>query len=474
MNCNDITAKNEVDQIKCCIQDLETKQLQLNGAAIEKKELQIELLKSSSFIEEMTKKHDIIKSQFTENQKAIWSVYQKTKIELENINRFKESLNASIVQRKKDIENLGCWVKQQDVKNKNLDEKNSKLKECLNEDKDCQTRLENDYQNQKVCLEKTNEELNTSLCQLEEKTYQLQVEKEENRKLKSEIVYFEDEISRTIDKSKLTELQLIKDKDILKTNVQIKKTCNLELNNIIGELKNERQELAEALKKSNESIRVLKQTIERERDQAEKCIDELRMEKSNVEREKEWLENKAEEQMEKLKTCTNQNKQFKARTDELKYKLETAVKSCDEKLKITTEKMDQINCENQSLEIELASKTGIIEELQEKLSEVERARKAVGDEIHCLKRELENLKQKQILMSLKYNPQNSCIDFNRHSSCSVNNVFDDTELDGDKIRMRLKCDDDGDVSNASFNNENDQNFEKLMSKFDSVLKYCNK
>lgn len=466
MNDNDLTAKKEIDQLKCCIKDLETKQLQLNGVATEKKELQNCLFNSSSFIEETIRKHAIIYSQFDENHKAIWSEYQKKKGELEKINCFKESLNVSIEQITKKIENVGCWLKQQEEKNSNLEENNFKLRQCLNEDIDSQTSLENDYQNQKVCLEKTIEELSIATCQLEDQTSELKTKKDENQKLKSEIRCIQDELLRKIDKFKFTELQLIRDKDVLKKNVQIKKNCNLELNNVICEHKNERQELVEALEKSNENINVLKQTVEKERVQGEKCIDEIRMEKSNVEKEKDELENKAEEQAEKLNECNHQNEQFKARLDELQYKLETAVKSGDEKRKISIEKMDRIDCEMKNLNIEMASKAEIVDELQEKLSEVERTRKTVGDEIYCLKRELDNLKQKQYIMSFND-------DQNSHSSGSVNNVLVESELDAEKLRMRMNCDVDDDCD-TKFINENDQNFEKLMTKFDMVLKYCKK
>lgn len=444
------------NNLKCCTKELEVKQSQLCDATMEQKELESRLFNTSTFIDDSIKNHEMAHAQYTDNYNTLKCKYQNKTKELENANNLKDCLTVKIDEMDEKIRKLSCWLKKQAESNKCLETENCNLKEFDCKDNNYKYKLENEIQNRIKCSENIVEELNVAALKMEEKNQEVKKEKEECRRLKCKIERVQNEILKKVEHSKVLEMQLTKDKDMLKTEIQIQKNRNMELNKILCEQKTERQELSAALEKSYEKIDALKRTLDKVRVQTQQYIDYLRKERSNHGgKEREELDRETERQMEELKKLENENKRLRCQMDELQCKFETIIKNSEEKQKLSTEKIEKINCDTKKLMLEMTSKNQTIKDLEEKLSKVERTHKTEIENMHCFKRELENLKQKQTTMPSKYKP----------SSC--------TDKCQELVSRKMCMDFDG-FHTSSRNVHGGQDLEDVLTKCNSIINYCKK
>lgn len=409
--------------------------MKLYGEEAEKRELEKKLYGVSKVIEDTVKKHEIERSQLSENFNVSWNKYQAKKVELKTANKCMELLKAELNELIKTNDNLDCRLEELNEKYKCLERDNRELNNCLIVSKKKINNLKSDNEIQTQSLSENAEELTRTKHKLMETNDESKEVEEECRKLRNKMEFLQDELLDAVEKAKMSELMLIKDIDVLKSENHIEETRNAELNrNLCGE-KSEQRELRVALKKSNEKCNALKETLKETRSQTDLCIDELRKEKSNIEKEKKYLENKTEEQMEELREIECQNKKLCAQINEMVCELETVIKNTDETQKLSSEKLEQTISDTKRLKTEITSKDQTILELREKLFKTERTHKTEIENVYCLKREIENLKQNPNIMPfISYNPC-SCPDHDYHNTDYVNEVLDEIKLDETKTPM---------------------------------------
>lgn len=435
----------------------------MNEALCSKEELQKQLNSTSSCIVDTVKKQKQIHCKLTENYNKLWNKYQNKKKELDNCKNAQECLSNKIEELNKKCDKLLCMLKEQGEKNKCLEEEYNQLEQCLKEERNNVTCLKAKNQKQKMCLERTSEELNRTTQLLTEQCCEITKIKEEHCKLKSKSEYLQDELSLKIDKCNLIELQLTKNKEIAKTEVQLQKYRNIELDQTLCKQNNQLQELIEMLAKDNEKINVLKETIGKERIEAENSIDKIRHKKLKIEKEREELKKNLEEHMEKLKCSELQIDHLKIEMNELQYKLNITIKDSNEKQKSSAECMDKIKNDVQKLKTEITSKNQIITQLEQQICEAKKMHMIAIENISDLKKKLEKLRDKPVKC---ISNSNQCVTPRISSTTNHNYQITDHV---NKVLHELKLDNDGICSEVLEGNT--QNFENLIVQCNSIINH---
>lgn len=405
-----------------------------------------------------------IHCKLTENYNVLWNKYQNKKKELDNSKCVQECLSNKIDELNKKCDKLLCMLKEQGEKNKCLEEEYNQLDECLKEEKNNVTSLKVQNQKKKMCLERTSEELNKTKQILNEQCCEITKIKEEHCKLKSKSEFLQDTLSLKVDKCNLIELQLAKNKEIAKTEVQLQKYRNTELDQILCKQNNQLQELTEMLGKDNERINVLKETIGKERIEAENCIDKIRQKKLKVEKEREELNKKLEEHMEKLKCSEIQIDHLNSEMNELQYKLDMTIKDSNEKQKLSAECMEKIKNDMNKLKTEITSKNQIIIQLEQQICEAKKMHMIATENICNLKRKLEKLRDKPVKC---ISNSNQCVTPKIPCTTSHNNYQMTDHVN--KVLHELKLDNDGNCSEVLEGNT--QNFENLIIQCNSIINH---
>lgn len=442
--------------MKRCILELEAKQDKLNDVSCEKEELQRQLCSTSKFIEHTIKKHRTVQSQLVDNSNVLFRKYQNKKKELDKSKVFQDCLNNKIDELNKICENLMCQLKERDERRKCLEEEYKQLKQCLIKERNNAICIKGQNESQKVCLEKNSKELVDTKKLLNGKINEFNRVKEEHHLFKSKLEFLQDELLQKVEKCNLLELRLAKNRDITKTEIQIQKYHNIELEQYVCEQKNQLKELTEMLAKASEKIDALNQTIEKERVETDNRIAKIQKQKLNVENQKMQLEKNIEEYIEKLKCLQIQNDQKNAKIHEFQCKLDAAVKCSDEKQKLSAENMRNIVEDIKKLKAEIISKNQTITQLEEQLLEVKKLHKIEAENLYNLQRKLECLKYKP-----NQNSKNQLTD-------RVSEVLDELKLESDASTM---CKDD---CLAESSEDNNQGFEKLITKCNSLINHFNK
>lgn len=442
--------------MKRCILELEAKQGKLNDVACEKEELQRQLCSTSKFIEHTIKKHRTVHSQLAENYNVLFRKYQNKKKELDKSKLFQDCLNKKMDELNRICENLMCQLKERDERRKCMEEEYKQLKQCLIKETNNALCIKGQNENQNVCLERISKELGDTKKILNEKICEFNRVKEEHYLFKSKLEFLQDELLQKVEKCNLLELRLVKNRDITKTEIQIQKYHNIELEQYLCEQKNQLKELTEMLAKASKKIDELNQTIEIERVQTDNCTAKIQKQKMNIENEKVQLEKKIGEYIGKLKCLQVQNDQQTAQIHEFQYKLDAAVKCSNEKQKLSAENMRNIFDDITNLKTEIISKNQTIIQLEAQLSQVKKLHKIEVENAYNLQRKLE---------CINYKPnQNSK---NQLTDC-VSKDLDELKLEGDNTSAICK---DNCTENSE---ENNQGFEKLITKCNSLINHFNK
>lgn len=358
--------------------------------------LRKQLCNTSTFIERKLKTYKTLHSQLTENFNMLWSKYQNKKKLLYTYQGFQKCLNEKIIELNNKHQIVKCQLKEQEKKNKCLEDNNNQLEESLTKEKNNVAYLTCQSKNQKKCLKKTLAELSDTTQILNKTIDQLDKKTEEHGKLTLELDTFRDKLSQITEKHNIEELQLIKNNNVMNTELEIQKYRNTELNRAVCEQKYQFQDKTELLQKSNEQNEALKQMMVKERIQANDSIDKLRKDKLNIVNEKEELERKTDEYMEKIKCLGIENERLKTQMNESQFKLNAIIKNRDEKLKLLTEKIENIDKDKKQLNTEIISMKRINTELEEKLSETKRKHNAESEKVYNLERRLKNAGHKPI------------------------------------------------------------------------------
>lgn len=444
------------DDLKRCILELKAKQSKLNDVACEKEELQRQLCSTSKFIEHTINKHRTVHSQLADNYNVLFRKYQNKKKELDKSKGFQECLNNKIDELNRICGNLMCQLKEHDERKKCLEEEYKQLKQSLIKERNDAMCIKSQNENQKVCLERTSKELTDTKKQLNEKINEFNKIKEEHHLLKSKLEFLQDELLQKVEKCNLLELRLTKYRDITKTEIQIQKYHNIELEQYLCEQKNQLKELIEMLAKASEKINALNQTIEKERIQTDNYTSKIRQQKLNVENENVQLQKNIEENMDKLKCLQIQNDEQRAQIHEFQYRLDAAIKCSDEKQNISAENMKKIVDDIKLLKTEIISKNRTITQQEEQLLEVKKLHKTEAENVYNLQRKLE---------CIKYKPnQNSKIQLTDR----VSEVLDELKLEGDTSTLFK------DDCCTESSEDNNQGFEKLITKCNSLINHFNK
>lgn len=468
-NCCDTVEENRnVNNIQCCIREVEAKELQLNQLHIEKDKLIRQLNNASIYIGQTIKKHQALTCRFNNNYNDLKKKYQNKSIELNKIKGYKEFFNAKIDELTRKCATLECNLKEQYEKNKYLQEKNSLLENCINEDKQNITCLLAQLQNQKQCINKNSEEMNKTVNQINEKTNLRNKEKEEQCKLKSKIQCLENELSQIIEKSKSEICQLTKNIDCLKTEIEVQEKRNEELNQKLCEQNCKQQEQNDLLTQSNHANKSIKETMEKEKAQSNNYIYKLRKEKINLEKKIDDLEKKAERRKDELKKLEHKNEQLKMKNNELQCKLNTAIKNSGGYLKSSTEKIEKMYDDNKKLKNDITCKNLKITELEEKLLEIKKIHTGKADNVYNLKRQLDNVQYKQNVLPTADKYQQNATILNNNDNCQLSpKVLDELKVDCEHLTARIKSEDYG-INDLE---ERNQMFEKLITKCISIINY---
>lgn len=449
--------------MQCCIKEVEAKQIQLNNLHLEKEQLQRQLNSASIYIDDTLKNHQALTCQFHNDFNELKKKYQNKCIELNKIKGHKEFFNAKIEELTRKCETLECNLKEQYEKNKFLQEKNCKLENCINEDKQNITCLIGQLQNQKQCIDKNCEEVNKIAHQKNEKNNLRNKEKEEQCKLKSKIQCLEKELSQIIEQSRLEICQLNQNIDSLRTEIEVQEKRNAELNQKLCELNNKQLEQNDLLTESNHKNKTIKDTMEKEKAQSNNYIYKLRKEKVNVEKKIDELEKKAEKRIDELKKMEYKNEQLKMKNNELQCKLNTAIKNSGGYLKQSTEKIEKMYDDNRKLKNDINCKNLMITELEDKLLEVKKIHTGKADNVQNLKKQLDNV---------QFKPINKCHQSiklpNNNDNCQLSpTVLDELKTDCEHLTTRMKSEDCG-INDLE---ERNQLFEKLITKCISIINY---
>lgn len=404
--------------------------MKLSGEEVEKGELRKKLYGVSKFMDDMVKKHETDRFQLSEDFNVYWNKYQAKKIELKTANKCTELLNVELNDLIKTNENLDCRLEELNGKYECLEKENRELNNGSIYCKQKIINLKSDNEIQTECLNKSSEELIRTKNKLFQTNDEWDEVKEDNRKLRNKMEFLRDELFDAVERAKLSELMLVKDIDVLKSEHHIEETRNAELNRTLCGEKIGRRELKVAIKKSNEKRDALKETLENRRTETDRCADELRKEKSNVENERKRLENETEERAVELRTVECRNEKLIARIGDMERELETVVGNGEETGKSSSEKLERIVGDTKRLKAEIASKDRTVLELHDRLFKQERARKTEIENVHCLRREIEILKQNQNVPPVpaplvSYAPC-SCPDHDYRDTDYVNEILDET------------------------------------------------
>jgi len=416
-------------------------------------------------VESTLKTYKTLYRRITDNYYTLWSKYQNKKKVLAKCKRFQERLNKKIHELNKNIETVECQLRKQEDRNKCLEDNNNRLEASLMEEKNNVACLKSQYQNQKQCLEKTVDELTDTTQILKKTNEELDNNIEENCKLTSALEILNDKFTRTLDKHNIEKLQTIKNNNIINTELEIQKYRNTELNKSVCEQKCKLQEQAELLEKSNDQNEKLKEMIANERVQVNESIEKLRKEKLIIECEMEQVKNQSNEYVTLLECLELENNQLKTQINEFKFKLDTVIKNSDEKLKSLTEKLKNVQANRKQLKGEITSTNQINAELKEQLLVAKKMHKAEIENVHNLEKKLKNACQK----STKYSQNSNTNPCNTGPFLqSYMKVLDELKSTGEYSCLNSE---DSLMENVENNN---MNFEKLISKCESIINVFNK
>lgn len=427
---------------------MESKQYQLNNFVSGNEELQKQLHSTTNFISDIIEKHKTVHSQFTKNYNSLWCNYQNKINELEESKQSYKCLSDKLCELNINFETLKCQLKEQDDKNKQYTELYNQLEANLNEEKNNVTCLNSENQNQKICLNITSDDLNKTTQILTEKINELDCTKLENDKLKSKCEFLEDELKQIVNKYEQVELQLQKNENISKTELQVLNFHNTELKQIVNDQNKQLKRKTEILEELNEKIKELKQTLEKETIQGSNCLDEIRKEKLSITNDNERLKKNIKEHMEKSKCLKLQNEQYETQINELQYELSTAVKTSNEMQKIAIENEEKVCGDIKKLTTEITSKNQCIVELEEKLSEINKMYLKETENVNNLKRKLDNLRYKPIKLNQYLN-----IDCDYQITDCVSQVIDELQLDSPNMSINedtSSCLEVSEIKNESF------------------------
>jgi len=421
----------------------------------------LRLRDTSASVERTLKTYETLRARFAGNYNALWGKYQSNKKVLYKHRGVQECLNRQICDLNGTNETVTRRLREQEENNERLKTSSGRLEKMLRKEKDNAARLHDQIQNQKTCLEKTFGELSDAKQMLDAANGELAEKTEERRKLTSALEAHKDRLSRAVEKHTIEKLQLIKNNNIVSTELDIQKYRNAELNKTVREQKCQLQQQTESLEKSNEQNQVLKQIIAKEMIQANESIDKLRKDKLNITNEKEELEKKLEEHAKAFESLGHENEQLKTQINETQFKLDAVVKNGDEKLKSLTEKMANVDEERRQLNVEMTSMNQINAELEKRLSEAKKMHNVEAENVYNLERRLKNVCQRL----------NKCSQCSNKSPASTGPFFHNQTKALDELkptgeRSGLKSEHDC--------TESISNFEKLISKCESIINSFNK
>lgn len=437
---------------------MEAKQFLLNSFGTGNEELHRQLISTTNSIGEIIEQHKTVHSQLTKNYNSLWYNYQNKINELEVSKRSQECLSNKLNELNINCENLKCQLKEKDNKHIDFIESYNQLEAVLTEAKNDVTCLKNQNLNLKNSLNITSEDLDTNTQLLKNKICELDHIKLENVELKSKCECLQNKLTQTIEKYNQIELQLNKNENISKTELQIQDIRNIELNQIVNEQKCQLQEKTEILENDNANINALKQMIEENTIQANNCYDKIRKEKLNLENDNEELKTNIKEYIKQLKCLELQNEQFSRQINELQYKLCKTVENSDEMQKLSTENMKKICDDMEKVKTEITLKNQAIAELEEQLLEVKKMHMVETENVCDLKRKLDNLRYKPIKFDQYLNIDSSC----QMTDC-VSQVIDELQLYSPNMGTK----DDYSYSEGSENKN--ESFDELIVKCNSIV-----
>jgi len=339
-----------------------------------------------------------------------------------------------------------------------------RLEEILIEEKRNAACLKSENQSHKRRLEKTFDELSDTTRMLNKTNDELDKKTEEHCSAASALEIHKDKLSRAVEKHNIEKLQLNKNNNIVNTELDIQKYRNAELHKTVCERNCQLQHQTELLEKSNEQNEILKQIIAKEMIQANESIDKSRKDKLIIINEKEELEMKLEEYKNTFALLEHENEQLKTQINELQFKLDTIVKNGDEKLKLLTEKMGSIDDERKQLNIEITSMNQINAELEKRLAEAKKMHNVETENVYNLERRLKYVCHRPIEYSQRSNKSPAGTGPFFHS---YTKVLD--ELSSTDEYSYLKSED-----SRTESLENNSNFEKLISKCETIINSFNK
>lgn len=452
------------NNMQSCLKNMEVVQCKLNEAVLEKEKLQRQLNYAVDYIECTIKKHKTLTCKLNDNYDELWNKYQKKIMELNENKNVKKCLIDENDDLNRKYKTLECNLREYDKKNENLESINDKLNLCLNDKKQEIESLMEYNKCERNMLEKSQKELNRTIIELEEKTDELNKEKEKNSILKSKTKSLRCELSQKNEEIK-SEINCLKNSnESFKTELETLKRRNEKLTQELCVEKTENEKLAEMLKKCEDKNETLKQTMKNEDIQRNDYNCQLNTEIMNVQNEMNELKEKYEKQTEEVKMLEKTNGDLRSRVDELQCRLETVVKSADDKCKLLTENIECMERDKNKLENDLMCKNRVISELEERLCEAKQMYMRETENASELITQLENFKYKENIMP---GITRQCSDDN--SNCQMDCKFlDELRSDCESLTARIK-------ENKSFAIENSeekcQMFENVITKCNSLANY---